>query len=116
MAQAIDAFRREGVGHQYEGMEILLCRLMGLQKADLLQNDHLLLSFAWAPPEDPVPQEKLRAALKDAERRKRLQPKSSPWGRPTGGSSKSNGSNSTPADRRGDAKSRKNGSGSAGRG
>ena len=74
VAQAIDAFQREGVGHQYEGMEILLRTLAGLYKADEFGSQDILEQLEWAPPEDILPRGVVRTAVKDAQRQAKLRP------------------------------------------
>ena len=68
-AQAIDAFRGEGVSPELEGMEILLRALAGLQLADQLGNAGILEELEWSPPEQVLPTAVIRTAIKDAERR-----------------------------------------------
>lgn len=75
LAQAIDAFRAEGIGAGYEGMEILTRRLAGLQLANDHKDDTFLEAMAWRPRASVVPSELVRTYIKDVERRNKLRPK-----------------------------------------
>ena len=79
LAQGIDRLLEEGISHSSAAMEIFIRRLVGLQKADQYDDVTLLEELEWAPPEDVVPREVLRAALKGAERRKKLRPQNRKW-------------------------------------
>ena len=76
--QAIDAFRQEGVSAETEGMEILVRRLVGLQKADAFNDNGLLTAMEWRPPSDVVPRRMMRTIIKDAERQTKLKEKKKP--------------------------------------
>jgi hypothetical protein len=74
LAQAIDAFRQEGVTASFEGMEILVRRLAALHQADQYDDNALIHALEWCPPQNVIPRATLRVALKDAAQRNRLRP------------------------------------------
>ena len=75
MAQAIDAFRAEGVPDSAEGMEVLARTLHGLVMTDKYGDPTLLERFEWEPPEEVVPVSVLRVVMKDAQRQAKYKPK-----------------------------------------
>ena len=75
IAQAIDAFRREGVSWDSEGMEILVRNLAGLHKSDEYGDATFLEEMEWAPPESIVPDSVMRPIVKAVKRTKALRPK-----------------------------------------
>ena len=75
LAQAIDAFRAEGIGAEFEGMEILARRLAGLQMANDHKDDTFLEAMAWRQRSTVVPSDLVRTYIKDVERRNKLRPK-----------------------------------------
>jgi hypothetical protein len=74
IAQAIDAFTREGIDLHHEGMEILVRNLAGLHMADQHSDPSLLEHFEWDPPTDIVPRDILRTVFKDAKRNSKFKP------------------------------------------
>ncbi len=95
-AQAIDAFLRQGVTADFEGMEILVRNLAGLRKSDELRDPSILEEFEWAPPEDFVPRDIFRAVVKGAQRRAKYSRTTKP--KPTGSN------NGAGSDKKGPAK------------
>ena len=75
VAQAIDAFRAEGVPDSAEGMEVLARTLHGLVMTDKYGDPTLLERFEWEPPEEVVPVSVLRVVMKDAQRQAKYKPK-----------------------------------------
>jgi Arc/MetJ family transcription regulator len=117
LAQAIDAFRAEGVDHKYEGVEILVRRLVGLKQADEMKDDSFLSVIAWSPREALVPQDLLRRHIKDVERLKKLKPSADKWrrGKRTGGGpSKPSTVNIKPSDQKSNRQQQAQGSGASG--
>ena len=86
VAQAIDAYRREGIDTSYEGTEILVRTLAGLYKSDQLGSPGILEQLEWAPPEDILPRSMLRRAIKDNKAQAKLRP--TPKNTPAGAASK----------------------------
>ena len=98
LGQAIDALLQEGLSSTSEGLEILLRRLVAIQKADERKDDSIIRELEWKPREDVVPRSVLRRVIKDAERSKRLRPKTpSPWHRPSGGPRKPSAESKKPS-------------------
>jgi hypothetical protein len=65
--------------------ECLIRNIMGLAKADELQQPSLMNEFEWKPPLEIVPREFLRVLVKDSSRNAKYRGKKTPTGKPGGG-------------------------------
>lgn len=74
-AQAIDALRAEGVDAKYEGVEILVRRMVALEMAEKHRDETYIEAVEWAPRDEVVPAKLLKSIMKDVERRKKIKPK-----------------------------------------
>ena len=76
IATAIDALEKDGVDLKFEGVQVLLTNLAALHSASEFSESACMLEvMEWAPPEQAVPREFVRRAIKDAERLQKVKPR-----------------------------------------
>jgi hypothetical protein len=99
IAQVVDAAVREGASLKQDFMEMLLRNLAAICKADELGEPQIIHEFEFEPPQELIPREALRVALKDSQRYALLRRNGTRTPRPQARSSRSsaNGNSAPPS-------------------